>query len=167
LRKLYPSHRAALEAASQSADRPLLPSVNLIDGKARQFDDGLYAALDLACFEGRLPKIPGPVALLRRLWGRAGRGHPAAPYLAAALELAGEPADPADGAAKRRLLRAFEANKAYSRPISFYTWTPALSRCFRCLRFLQTQPLPPGLSALLAANPGLRRQRDQVVAFYS
>jgi hypothetical protein len=39
---LYPSYAVALAAAKGQ----VLPSVNLVDGKAKQFDDGLVAALD-------------------------------------------------------------------------------------------------------------------------
>jgi hypothetical protein len=46
---LHPSYRAAMTAAGA---RNPLPSVNLIDGKAKQFDDGLCAAIELAQFEG-------------------------------------------------------------------------------------------------------------------
>jgi hypothetical protein len=47
---LYPSYAKAVAAARQKlpAGVTILPSLNLIDGKAKQFDDGLYAALDQA-----------------------------------------------------------------------------------------------------------------------
>jgi hypothetical protein len=47
---LYPSYAAA--AGKDPAARAVLPSVNLLDGKAKQFDDGLYAALDQAYYQG-------------------------------------------------------------------------------------------------------------------
>jgi hypothetical protein len=50
LLQLHPSFQAAQAAATQHthAELTVLPSVNLIDGKAKQFDDGLYAAIDQA-----------------------------------------------------------------------------------------------------------------------
>ncbi|HND51882.1 MAG TPA: hypothetical protein PLV92_05780, partial [Pirellulaceae bacterium] len=42
---LHPSYQVASKIAGGQAG--LLPSVNMLDGKAKQFDDGLYAALDL------------------------------------------------------------------------------------------------------------------------
>src|SRR3954463_3047784 len=57
---LRPTYAAALEAAKQQG-LTLLPSANLLDGAAKQFDDGLYAALDLAAFRGELGNGPGAV----------------------------------------------------------------------------------------------------------
>ena len=51
LADLHPSYTQAATAARElvgdlTPGTAVLPSVNLIDGKAKQFDDGLYAALD-------------------------------------------------------------------------------------------------------------------------
>src|SRR5688572_22965302 len=42
---LYPSYAAAVAAARrlEKDNYVILPSVNMLDGKAKQFDDGLYA----------------------------------------------------------------------------------------------------------------------------
>ena len=47
---LHPSYAAAIHRIPTWAS--FLPSVNSIDGKAKQFDDGLYAALDQAYYKG-------------------------------------------------------------------------------------------------------------------
>ena len=47
------SYKEAIDAAKQ-LHSDLLPSANMLAGAAKQFDDGLYAALDLACFRGEL-----------------------------------------------------------------------------------------------------------------
>ena len=73
-------------------DSTLLPSANMLDASAKQFDDGLYAALDLACFRGDLPPLPAAPAWLAAVWQRLPAGSTARPFLAAALELAGRPA---------------------------------------------------------------------------
>src|SRR5262249_47305603 len=77
--------------------RGILPSVNMIDGKAKQFDDGLYAALDLAYYQGLKNTLRSHVDLVKHLYEKVGSTSPAAPFLAASLELAGihvEPAEP-------------------------------------------------------------------------
>src|SRR5438105_339184 len=61
---LYPSYAAVRQA---KLSRPPLPSVNMIDGKATQFDNGLYAALDQAYYRGLKGKLLGHVELVRRL----------------------------------------------------------------------------------------------------
>ena len=81
---IYASYRDAIEAA-QKANRAVLPSVNAIDGKAKQFDDGLFAALDLAWFEGSLKTLPSLVDWTKRLQSKLEGNEPAASYLAAAL----------------------------------------------------------------------------------
>jgi hypothetical protein len=166
---LHPSYAAAWAAGGCFPQRALLPSVNLIDGQAKQFDDGLYAALDLACFAGRCGKVPGAVELVRRLYRHVGPGHAGAPYLAAALELAGEPVAVDDGTEKERLLRDFSAQELLARPAAFYTWSEELGRCFRFFRFfrfLLSVPLPASLRGELP-TPELRRDRDLLVAFYA
>jgi len=115
----------------------VLPSVNLLDGKAKQFDDGLYAALDQAYYRGLEGKLLSHVRLVRRLFERVGKDSPAAPFLAAGLELAGERVEVADGAARDKWLQEFRDDETRSKPAGFYTWNEALSACFRFLRFFQ------------------------------
>jgi hypothetical protein len=164
---LFPSFLSAAQAAKGRFDRIVLPSVNLVDGKAKQFDDGLYAALELAYYRGLEGKLNSHVALVRQLQKQAGKNHPAAPYLAAALHLAGIEVEVRDTRKKEDLLEQFRSDEVDSKPISFYTWNEDLSRCFRFLRFLQTQEMPPTLTPLLAANPPLKEEYQRVVAFFS
>src|SRR5258708_4898013 len=52
---LHPSYAAAVAAVrAKHPGVTVLPSVNQIDNKAKQFDDGLYAALDQAYFQNML-----------------------------------------------------------------------------------------------------------------
>jgi len=60
LLRLYPSY-AVLRG--QKFHLPLLPSINMLDGKAKQFDDGLYAALDQAYYLGLKGKLLSHVEL--------------------------------------------------------------------------------------------------------
>src|SRR6516225_10053874 len=101
LLKLRPSYADAI-ATANDADRPVLPSVNLLDGKAKQFDDGLYAALDQAYYKGLGDRLVSHVELVRRFHEEVGKDSPAAPFLAAALELAGVSSEATDGALKEQ-----------------------------------------------------------------
>ncbi len=172
---LYPSYRAALIAAEEKRISParVLPSVNLIDGQAKQFDDGLYAALDLAYYQGLNETLESHIELVQRIAEKAGPTSPASPFLAAALSLAGKDVETGDKAARDRLLKAFEASEVRSKPIGFYTWKPELKRCFRFLRFLQ-QPfsaqnltVPRAIASVLKENADLLEAYQKVLAFYS
>src|SRR5262249_9114606 len=101
---LHPSYAAAVGPNARRGN--VLPSVSLIDGKAKQFDDGLYAALDLAYYQGVKEQLVGHVQLVRRIYDRAGKDSVAAPFLAAGLELAGVQVQAADPSQKQRLLGA-------------------------------------------------------------
>ncbi|HEV3344497.1 MAG TPA: hypothetical protein VG125_29240 [Pirellulales bacterium] len=173
---LHPSYAAAL--GNDPASRGILPSVNLIDGKAKQFDDGLCAALDQAYFQGIVDRLLGHAALVRRLLDEVDRQagqkkSPAAPFLAAALELAGLTARVSDEQAKQTLLAAFLADETSSKPIGFYTWTDTLKRCFQFHRFLQREfgadelEIPLSLARALAANEELLADYRRAVGFYA
>jgi hypothetical protein len=175
LLQLYPSYREAIEATRKGplSYLTILPSVNLADGLAKQFDDGLYAALDQAYYQGLDETLASHVGLIRRVFDAVGPDSPAAPYLAAGLELAGESVEVSDAATKRTLLAAFERNALQSKPLGFYTWNPTLERCFRFLRYFQA-PLGPdrrGVALALAHainhDPELRADYLKAVGFYA
>ena len=62
--RLYSSYT---EAAAAMQGHTILPSVNLISGKAKQFDDGLYAALDHWMIANGETGISSTVRLVRQL----------------------------------------------------------------------------------------------------
>jgi hypothetical protein len=168
---LHASYAAAV--GPNARGRNVLPSVNLIDGKAKQFDDGLYAALDLAYYQGVKEQLRSHVQLVRRIYDRAGKDSVAAPFLAAGLELAGVPVEAADASRKQRLLSAFRANEVQSKPIGFYTWSEPLADCFRFLRFFQ-QPfakdqldVPLALAAAVGGDSALLADYQKAMAFYA
>ena len=101
---------------------PSLPSVNLLDGKAKQFDDGLYAAIDQAYFQGVADKLQSHQQLVQRLLDKVGPDSPAAPYLAAGLTLGGKETPAANKPARDSWIAKFNSNPALSKPIGFYTW---------------------------------------------
>ena len=167
---LHASYAAAV-AANRSAT-PVLPSLNALDGKAKQFDDGLVAALDQAYFTGLEGHLTSHVALVRRVLDRVGPSSPAAPFLAAALDLAGAPAPVASEAAMRNELDEFLRDELRSKPVAFYVWNDTLARCFRVVRFLATEhpcngAVSSAIAAALAGDEYLRRDYDRAVAFYA
>ena len=159
---LRPSYAAAMKAARQAGLMPL-PSANLIDGAVKQFDDGLYAALDVACFRGELGPLPAAPRWVAAVFQRLPPKSPARPFLAAALELAGKPVklNAAEKAEKNRLLAAFEQDKVASKPIAFYDWTPELTQVWRFYCFLQHEfdaqhlAIPRDIAAVLKGNAEL------------
>ncbi len=172
--KLFPSRGAALAAL---AGAPTLPTLEVVNGALKPFNDGLYAAVELAAERGDASLVNKQQLLLdllaeliaRSTGGSAAEQGPAlsaARHIATALTLAGEAdevaaslaADAADAAAK------FELEGIYSKPIGFYTWTPELQTIFKRDRWLQKRYVP-GASAdvpfaalaelgLLAGQPG-------------
>jgi hypothetical protein len=167
---LHPSYAAA---AAHAPPGSLLPSVNLLDGKAKQFDDGLYAALDQAYYRGLKDRLLSHVQLIRRMYDKAGPHSAPAPYLAAGLELAGVSLEPADRAAKERYLQDFNRNEVQSKPIGFYTWNHTLKACFRFLRFFQDPfderhlAVPAAISQVLNQDAALLADYRKALAFYA
>lgn len=165
---LHPSYAAAV-AANRSATEAL-PSLDAIDGKAKQFDDGLVAALDQAWLRGIEGHLTSHVTLVRRVLDRVGPSSRAAPFLAAALDLAGAPANVADEPRMRALRDGFLEDELRSKPVAFYAWSETLARCFRVVRFLGTEfpredAVVREIAAALATDEPLRRDYDDAVAF--
>lgn len=133
----------------------LIPSMEVVNGALKPFNDGLYAAIELGAQAGvmvdTVEVYPGKRAFLEDLLAGvlalAATANPtqathlraAAADLGAALLLGGaEPALPADlRAAAEAHAAAFEAEPIIARPIGFYTWQPELGRIFRQDRYLQ------------------------------
>lgn len=173
LLRLHPSYKAAISALPDGQRKTVLPSVNQIDGKAKQFDDGLYAAIDLAYYRGLDKTLVGHVDLVRRLLAKVGPASPAAPYLAAGLTLAGDDPKVEDRAKRDAWVSGFEADTARSKPIAFYTWSKPLSDCFRFLRFFQApfgesdRPAAAAIAEVLKADAALLADYDKALAFYA
>jgi hypothetical protein len=173
LLELHPSYAAAVRAVkNKHFGAVVLPSVNMIDGKAKQFDDGLYAALDLAYYQGLEGKLKGHVDLFARMLEKVGPDSPAAPFLAAGLTLAGRKPEGVSAGEVEAWIKRFESNPVQSKPIGVYTWSPALEDCFRVLRFYQ-QPfrgdmsIPKAVAEALKADPELRADYEAALKFYA
>jgi hypothetical protein len=155
------------------AETPLLPTLPLtLDGpvsaatlllKAKQFDDGLYAAVDLAAQHGA-GRFAGKATLLRSLAATLAGGLPetgmgGATVIHAACAMGGLPIPvPAAVTEAVRAARAgFFLDERLSKPLGFYTWTPELTAIFHQDRFLQL-PLDTGpaddLARAVELTPG-------------
>ncbi len=173
LQALYPSYTSACKAAAVL--RPgsaVLPSVNLLDGKAKQFDDGLYAALDLAYYRGLDQRLRSHVDLMRAIHSQLAPDSDAASFVAAGLEQAGVHVSTRNPAATNAWLRRFYENETACKPAGFYTWNSELKTCFRFLRFFQHEfnrdqlDVPAALAAVLEGNRTLRKDYGNAVNFY-
>ncbi|MCE5267114.1 MAG: hypothetical protein LLG00_04440 [Planctomycetaceae bacterium] len=171
---LRPSYAKAVRAAKEEHRGNVLPSANMLDGAAKQFDDGLYAALDLACFQGQLGFAPAAPEWVAAVLGRLPATSPARPFLAASLQLAGKDAQltSRETQEKDRLLAEFEQDKTVSKPIGFYDWTPELKQVWRFYRFLQyeftddTLEVPRDVAAVLKTDSKLRETYRSINGFY-
>ncbi len=171
LLELRPSYADAM--AKVPSGIKVLPSINAIDGKAKQFDDGLYAAIDLAYYKGLKPRLESHVALIKRLHDRVAPDSQASAYFTAGLKIAGVEVKNGQPDQVASWLTRFESDARYSKPLSFYTWSEELTRVFRFMRFFQ-QPLPldnPGLISELvkavSSDPKLLEDYKRVNAFYA
>jgi hypothetical protein len=151
----------------------VLPSINVIDGKAKQFDDGLFAALDLAYYKGLKSRLESHVRLIQRLRERVAPDSDASAYLAAGLKIAGVEVKTGQPAQVTSWLSRFESDAIYSKPESFYAWSEELTRVFRFMRFFQ-QPLSPNQPALISelatavgSDPKLLEDYKRMNAFYA
>jgi hypothetical protein len=141
------------QRAGENDDEPLAPcaervasgftSASALFVKARLFDEGLCAAVELAAQQGA-GIFTGKANLLAALVGQA-------PQIAAAASLGGlQVAVDSDA---RRVRDAFRRSLA-AKPIGFYTWSDALRRLFRQDRLLQDELAVPTARALAAALSG-------------
>jgi hypothetical protein len=120
-------------------------SASVLAQKAKQFDDGLYAAIELAARNGA-GTYPGKADLLARLTRAMAASHTERSgnvdtILLAACRLGGVPAvvPPGIEAAVGSAVKEFDADPLRSKPIGFYTWSGALSGIFRQDRMLQSE----------------------------
>jgi hypothetical protein len=120
-------------------------SASVLAQKAKQFDDGLYAAVELAAQNGA-GRYPGKSDLLLRLARAMAASHAKAAsnaetILLAACRLGDVPAvvPPGMAATIDSAVNEFNADELRSKPIGFYTWSGALAGIFRQDRMLQSE----------------------------
>jgi hypothetical protein len=146
-------------------------SASVLAQKAKQFDDGLYASVELAAEQG-LGRFPGKAKLLRNLV-RALADSPAGPSQPVATVLAGAKLGLHDvrlpaacEAPVKKLIDEFSAQEVRSKPIGFYTWLESLSDIFRQDRMLQSElQSPAGVAVLAKALRAAPQDRAAYVAY--
>ena len=117
-------------------------SGSMLAHKAKQFDDGLYAAVDLAGQHGA-GKYLGKIALLTDLTRVLARDHLQGKMSAvvfAAARLGGIPVEPPEAMepSVAKEIEEFLADEKASKVLGFYTWTQELERIFQQDRMLQS-----------------------------
>lgn len=150
--KIFPSRGAALAALGGA---PTLPTIEVVNGALKPFNDGLYAAVELAAENGNASEVNKQQLLLdllaeltaRSTGGASAERGPAlaaARHIATALTLGGQAsavdaslaAQAADDAA------LFQEDGIFAKPIGFYTWRPELEAIFKRDRWLQRRYIP-------------------------
>ena len=138
LLKIHANYRDAIQSV-QSPDVSVLPSINLIDGKAKQFDDGLYAALEQHWFQEHAAEFPGDLTFLKELAAAVPADSRAAAYFAVGLELAGITIPATNQASMASFKSRYNSDLVQSKPIGFYAWNEKLQQCYRVGRFFQME----------------------------
>ena len=165
-------------AVEEPAVLPTLPAdlgpficAAVLAQKAKQFDDGLYAAVELALEAGPGGKAELLGRLRERL--RAAQARDAgAEVLDAAARLGGVPGSALralEPAVERRLAE-FERTPRRSKPIGFYTWSEDLRRVFRQDRMLQAELAPEEAASVAAAlrkDAAARTAYDRTLRLYA
>lgn len=142
-------------------------SGSMLAQKAKQFDDGLYAAVELAAQDGA-GTFGGKAAMLRDVAARlaasgagTGEGNAAEVWLAAGR--LGKVPVKVPGSLERAVaeaVRGFLGDPTRSKPLGFYTWSPGLADVFRQDRMLQSELVGAAgigrLAHALADEPGAR-----------
>jgi hypothetical protein len=178
--RLFRGRTEALVTIDGIAGADPIPSMEVVHGALKPFNDGLYAAVEL---EAETAKRQLFATLAARIAALASAADPAARpavddaavLVGTAQILAGE--EPALDAAlmtrARNQATAFQADTGFSRPIGFYTWMPALERVFTRDRFLQNRNNGESFGAfaaiayLLGQDEALLADYQQVAGIYA
>lgn len=168
---------APLSATLGTIDTTALVSASVLAQKAKIFDDGLYAAVELAAQEGTGRHV-GKAALLQTLGRALAAADPsvagsAQDLLLGAARLGQVPVTgvpPAMEAGAHQAIQAFLADDGRSQPLGFYTWSQQLRSIFQQDRMLQGEIDVAGITAItsaLRADPSARAAYEQQLRFVS
>jgi hypothetical protein len=178
--KLFRGRTEALAAIASMGSADALPSMEVVNGALKPFNDGLYAAVELQAENEKRPLLMALAARLGESLATATAStrpafEEATVLVGAALILGGDtPALPAalQSRAQARVA-AFNSMPGFARPIGFYTWTPALERIFTRDRLLQNGDGGDGFGAfaalafVLGQDAALLADYQHVTALYS
>jgi hypothetical protein len=144
--RLFHGRTDALAAVAGVEGADAIPSMEVINGALKPFNDGLYAAVEL---QAETAKQQLFAALATRLGTLAATAdattRPAfddASVLVGAAQILAGDAPTIDAALQTRArdrATAFSADPLLARPIGFYTWNAQLARIFTRDRFLQNR----------------------------
>ncbi len=147
-------------------------SASILSAKAKQFDDGLYGAAEIAMQEG-VPGVLGKKMFLSALLGALkDLGDPSIPqqekewsraFIAAASSLGGQDLgeDAKVTELSQKIEKDFLQDPLRSKPIGFYTWNDELGKIFRQDRLLQTK-----LDKSAALVRAITNKAEQTKDFY-
>ncbi len=163
----YPPQKSLAQRGDNFASAAMLIQ------KGKQFDDGLYAAVELAVQNGLGP-VAGKKDWLPRLAAEvdARQGGVPLAQLFAAARLGGNKSQPPAAIASgvERQLKEFLADDKRSKPIGFYPWSKELESIFRQDRMLQSlleaKEHSAGIAAVakaLVADAEARKSYEQVL----
>jgi hypothetical protein len=156
---LYPSFAEAGLDASKFAPAAVLAL------KAKQFDDGLYACVEMAADAGFGRLAARKDFLLRLLQAVGSVERTAASILTAAARLGGQQVQVSAEIETRAeaLQREFLADELRSKVLGFYTWNEELARVFRRDRMLQTEVQEAAARAIATVLSG----NDELLSAYT
>jgi hypothetical protein len=168
----------------------LIPSMEVVNGKLKPFNDGFYAAVEMGLQDGVdgllqskrqfLFDLLGAVEsqLAGATTGQAAHLQEAQEFIAAGLMVGGNgdnlPADLKTRAQVR--VDSFMAIDEFSKPVGFYTWKELLEEIFRQDRFLQHQDfflydrdfgLFAAIAAVFKGDAELLDRYQQILAVYA
>ena len=166
LSKLYPS----ISQAKAASPGTVLPSINVIEAKAKQFNDGLYAALDLSYYQGIAAVLTSHVTLIKTLYQNL-TNDSAKAFVAAGLSFSDSAASGFNAALADSFHSDFLSNEVKYKPIGFYTWNAELEKLFKFMRYFQKTFVWNGITAdIVSAFKGdisLLTKARAVDRFYS
>lgn len=173
LHRLYASYGQAARDL-RDAGYNVLPSVNMIGGKAKQFDDGLYAAIDAWAVRNAEAGVRDLETLIRQILTELNPANEPYAWLWASLEVGGLIAPdeyPRRPSSAEHFVAEFMASSD-AQPVGFYNWSEELRRVFRMLRYLQ-QPhedragIPDTIARVIADDALWHEQYVRVLDLYA
>jgi len=171
--KLWPGFGAAAKALKEQ-NCQLLPSINAVNAKVRQFDEGMYGAIEIALAVGTGSESESISSLVRDIAAKVNRRGDAFHYLYASLEVGGFSTDALGVRPKEvdALINKFIADAAQSKPIGFYTGSRELQQTFQFMRFLQQgfggdRTVPEEIARLFMKEEKLLKRYQRMLDIYS
>jgi hypothetical protein len=179
-KNLFRGRTEALAAIAALPKTDPIPSMEVVNGVLKPFNDGLYAAVELELETGKRQLFAALATRLATLAAAADAAtrpafDDASVLVGAAQILAGDTptVDPAVVPRAQNRATEFQSRAALARPIGFYTWTRALERIFTRDRFLQNRDDGESYGALgaiayvLGQDPALLADYQRVTALYA